>query len=93
MSEYIITEDEARNLVKLSHIEAENDEQLNAQIAAHEGKLGYFGLPEVVRCRDCKRFHPKEGTMFACRFEYGEFTQWRSAKPDGFCSWGERRDA
>ena len=43
----------------------------------------------IVRCRDCKRFHPKEGTMFACKFEYGEFTQWRSAEPNGFCSWGE----
>ena len=45
----------------------------------------------VVRCRDCKRYNPKEGKMLACKFEYGEFTQWRSAEPDGFCAWGERR--
>lgn len=46
----------------------------------------------IVRCRDCKRYHPKEGQMLRCRFEYKDFTQWRSAEPDGFCAWGERKD-
>ena len=47
----------------------------------------------VVRCRDCKRYQPREGQMLSCKFEYKDFTQWRSAEPDGFCAWGERRDA
>lgn len=57
----------------------------------HEGH--WLTGEEIVRCRDCKRYHPKEGKMFSCKFEYGEFAQWRSAEPDGFCAWGERRDA
>ena len=49
---------------------------------------------KVVRCRDCRRFRPQEGKMLSCRFEYGEygeFVQWRSAEPDGFCAWAVRR--
>lgn len=44
----------------------------------------------IVRCRDCKRYSPKEGQILSCRFEYKDFTQWRSAEPDGYCAWGER---
>ena len=63
-------------------------------------QLDRFGIPaelfteqEIVRCRDCKRFQPNESSMLSCKFEYKEFIQWRSAEPDGFCAWGERRDA
>jgi len=56
-----------------------------------DGIYAYEELQELVRCRDCKRYRPKEGQMFSCRFEYKDFTQWRSAEPDGFCAWGERR--
>ena len=49
-------------------------------------------LTEIVRCRDCKRYHPKEGQMLSCRFEYEGFVQWRSAEPDGFCAWAERKE-
>jgi len=48
-------------------------------------------LPNVVRCRDCKYYQPKEGAMLSCKFEYHGFTQWKLAEPDGFCAWGERR--
>ena len=47
---------------------------------------------EVVRCRDCKRYRPKEGAALSCRFEFGNLIQWRSAEPNGFCAWGERMD-
>lgn len=46
----------------------------------------------LVRCRDCRRYHPKEGEMLSCRFEYNGFVQWRSAEPDGFCKWGKPRE-
>jgi len=57
---------------------------------------GAFGLrectgEEIVRCRDCKYYQPKEGAMLSCKFEYHGFTQWKLAEPDGFCAWGERR--
>ena len=45
---------------------------------------------EIVRCRDCRYYQPKEGAMLSCKFEYHGFTQWKLAKPDGFCAWGER---
>lgn len=45
---------------------------------------------EVVRCRDCKFYQPKEGAMLSCKFEYHDFTQWKLAEPDGFCAWGEK---
>ena len=45
---------------------------------------------EIVRCRDCKMFNPKEGEALSCRFEYKDFVQWRNAEPDGFCAWGEK---
>ena len=47
---------------------------------------------EIVRCRDCKRYHPKEGKVLSCRFEYKDFVQWRNAEPDGYCAWGERKE-
>jgi len=46
---------------------------------------------EIVRCRDCKRFHPEEGQMLSCKFEYKGFVQWRNAEPDGFCAWAKKK--
>lgn len=36
---------------------------------------------EIVRCRDCKHY------------EYCQFHRHSENKPNGFCAWGERRDA
>ena len=47
---------------------------------------------EIVRCRDCKYYKPKEGAMLSCKFEYHGFTQWKLAEPDGFCAWAERKE-
>ena len=54
--------------------------------AIYERKVG-----EIVRCRDCKCYKPKEGAMLSCKFEYHGFTQWKLAEPDGFCKWGSKR--
>lgn len=48
---------------------------------------------EIVRCRDCERF-----TVDQSDHEYlsGWWChRWNTdmVKPDGFCAWGERRDA
>lgn len=50
---------------------------------------------EIVRCRDCRHFHPMEGTALSCRLphpQYGHLVQWQFAEPDGFCAWAERKD-
>ena len=47
---------------------------------------------EIVRCRDCKNYEPKDGTWLNCRFEIDGFIQWRYAEPDGFCKWGEKKE-
>lgn len=48
---------------------------------------------EIVRCRDCKRF-----TVDKSDHDYRSgwwCHRWNTdmVKPDGFCSWGERRNA
>lgn len=42
---------------------------------------------EIVRCRDCKHFVDDE---HECERWSGEY---HYAEPDGFCAWGDRRDA
>lgn len=45
-------------------------------------------LEEIVRCRDCKHYTDDE-------MEYYHYCgSWcEQVDPDGFCAWGERRDA
>ena len=42
---------------------------------------------EIVRCRDCKFY--LEEHKWCYHFEDSEFCP----EPDGFCAWGERKDA
>lgn len=48
-------------------------------------------LPEIVRCRDCKRFsldnsdHDYRSGWWCHRWNTD------MVKPDGFCAWGERK--
>ena len=54
-------------------------------------ELENFDIPgnvreEVVRCRDCKHYEDYGG---CCHRRY----QPMAVTPDGFCAWGERRDA
>ena len=60
----------------------------------HEGH--WLTGDEIVRCRDCKFYHPREGATLNCRFEHPSMpntVEWCIAEPDGFCKWAERRDA
>lgn len=46
--------------------------------------------PEIVRCRDCKRYMPMTRT---CKFKHPRHgVQWRAAEPDAFCAWGEKAE-
>lgn len=42
---------------------------------------------DLVRCRDCEHYEPNTYSCFTC-----ELLQFH-VEPDGFCAWGERRDA
>jgi len=44
---------------------------------------------EIVRCRDCKHLH-EQWSGYECERFSGEYHR---AEPNGFCAWGERRDA
>lgn len=46
-------------------------------------------LEEVVRCRDC--YYCTDSPAWLGAFEC-DFIN-RGVEPDGFCAWGERRDA
>ena len=45
-------------------------------------------LTEIVRCRDCKH----SDRSYWCK-RWGMYGDLPSITPDGFCAWGERRDA
>lgn len=48
---------------------------------------------EIVRCRDCKRFAADQSDH---EYRSGWWChRWNTdmVKPDGYCSWGKRRDA
>ena len=55
---------------------------------------------EVVRCRDCEhssehdmRAYGGDSAQFLCHhFSMSSSAGW-PVEPDGFCAWGERRDA
>jgi len=59
---------------------------------------GYELREEIVRCRDCKHSYlfdmswksPKTNDIRYC--SYGTYLQYE-VPDDGFCKWGERRDA
>lgn len=51
----------------------------------HEGH--WLTGEEIVRCRDCKFY--LEEHKWCYHFEDSEFCP----EPNGFCAWGERRDA
>ncbi|MBQ3329370.1 MAG: hypothetical protein IJG88_05390 [Eggerthellaceae bacterium] len=50
---------------------------------------------EIVRCRDCRHYRDHMWVVVTdvddvCLFWHGEPTK---VEPNGFCAWGERRDA
>lgn len=54
---------------------------------------GGFIKRRIVCCRDCKH-HENHGYWFMCQLPDcdGGYANWM-VEPDGFCKWGERRDA
>lgn len=59
------------------------DEQIAENQRLHGKKL--LVMPVIVRCRDCKHFNIGPNTD-CCGFTD------KYAHPNGFCSWGERKE-
>jgi hypothetical protein len=47
---------------------------------------------EIVRCRDCKSSKQTAYGMMCHHFSMSSGAGW-PVEPDGFCAWGERKDA
>ena len=84
MSEYIITEKQLKTAT-----EAYMEREIPLPIT--EVFVSGDKLPEIVRCRDCKRFsldnsdHDYRSGWWCHRWNTD------MVNPDGFCAWGERR--
>lgn len=66
---------------RIRHIAAATDELMDEKLAS----IGYV---KVVRCRDCKHFRSHGDDYLFCNLAARELDG-----GDGFCAWGERRDA
>ena len=86
MNEYIITEKQLKTATE-AHVERE------IPLPITEVFVSGDKLPEIVRCRDCKRFsldnsdHDYRSGWWCHRWNTD------MVNPDGFCAWGERTDA
>ena len=74
MIEYIVSDE---------HIERVN----MALLAFGRVKLDFDGMPEIVRCRDCRHWATERRFTFGCVGKSGK------PDPDGYCAWGERRES
>ena len=64
----------------------------------YKGESLFKGCEEIVRCRDCANFDAKrDGCWWFAHAERQPDYSWADepsdVEPDGFCAWGERRDA
>ena len=66
---------------RIRHIAAATDELMDEKLAS----IGYV---KVVRCGDCKHFRSHGDDYLFCNLAARELDG-----GDGFCAWGERRDA
>lgn len=82
MSEYIITDEQLKTAA-----EAYSEHELSLPIT------GVFisgdKLPEIVRCRDCYYADEFEGGYWCASGDM----PFAHVTPNGFCAWGERRQA
>ena len=82
MSEYIITDKQLKTAT-----EAYLEHELSRPIT--DVYISGDKLPQIVRCQDCKHFKNDSRYGAWC----GYFDSSLHDDYDGFCAWGERRDA
>lgn len=78
----VVEVDKAQKEIDYWHDKAQSYEQTILKLS-----LNKADVVEVVRCKDCK-WWDNEGDAERCAQKYGGM--W--AKPDGYCSYGERAD-
>lgn len=81
MTEFIINSEQLERLIEA--IEHKTGREINRMVI--DGKRA----TEIVRCRDCKRCMAYAKAAYCDRFAH----ELPGATLDGFCAWGERRDA
>ena len=83
MSEYIITIKQLATVIKKCNGWPLSDKDGNPLVNPLEiDRDEVVELPEIVRCRDCKKYGLGRRCGWSKRF----------VTPDGFCAWPERRD-
>ncbi len=58
-----------------------------------EQQVHWLTNEEIVRCRDCKHYDDQDGEIGTCDLGLDNLDLYSIVEPDGFCAWGERRDA
>lgn len=48
----------------------------------------YYNYPELIRCKDCKKYFPKTEE----RDSYCPFVGRIGLEPEGYCAWAERKE-
>lgn len=89
MSEYIITEKQLKTAT-----EAYSEREVPLPIT--NVFISGDKLPEIVRCRDCSKSIGGEQCMRHKSSGWSGNTwvdEYEQVDPDGYCAWGERRDA
>lgn len=66
-----------------------NDEQIAENRRLHGKKL--LVMPVIVRCRDCKEYRDTDATCHS--WQWHNWDAPIEVEPDGFCAWGERKEA
>lgn len=64
---------------------------MDRQYDIANGTFSTVKREEIVRCRDCKWYRYKDMTCHSWQFHNWDASI--EVEPDGFCAWGERREA
>ena len=88
MSEYRMLKDvEAAIDIALDRFGLPNDEAVRGRLHNQVGALPSADVVEVVRCKDCRYWHPD---INLCT-QWGELND-EDILPHAYCSFGERKD-
>ena len=87
MSEYIITDEQIKEAVEFTppYKTLSYAAKYKVSGAVEIQGVAVHGLPEIVRCIDCKRFDTDDYGCAWCNWVFA------AIQPDDYCAWGERK--
>lgn len=99
MSEYIITQDQVKEInrahggmkIVTSWLSCYAIWDTSNTYPVMKSEHIAVTLPEIVRCRDCIYFDKYENDEISVCYRFDN--EQPIVEPDGFCAWGERRGA